>query len=49
MDDHNSYVRRFTRIDFINDKIYISHTFNKPKREIRFDDIELWVNYFDKI
>lgn len=49
VDDHNSYVRKFTRIDFIDDKIYISHTFNKPKQEIQFDDIDLWVNYFDRL
>lgn len=43
------YTRKFTRIYEDKGNFYIGHCVNKSKTKIELNDIEEWINHFDKI
>jgi len=49
VEDIGYYTRKFTRIYIVDNKLYIGHTINKNKTYIKYEDLESWIKYFDRI
>lgn len=49
VEDVGYYTRKFTRIYVCNNELYIGHTINKNKTNIKYEDLESWIKYFDRI
>lgn len=49
VEDVGYYTRKFTRIYVIEDELYIGHSISESKTKFELKDIDLWVNYFDRI
>lgn len=49
VEDVDYYTRKFTRIYVISDELYIGHTISNIKTKFKLEDIDLWINYYDRI
>ncbi len=47
--DTDIYTRNFTRIYIENNQLYIGHTINNSKTLFDFEDMDLYIKYFDRI
>jgi len=49
VDDLGFYTRSFTRIYVIQNELYIGHTISNRKLKIEFENLDIWIKYFDRI
>jgi len=53
VEDVGFFTRKFVRVYVEDNKLYIGHCFESfsknKKKEIEFDDLKMWIDYFDRI
>lgn len=49
VEDIGYFTRKFTRIYVEDNQLYIGHTINKKRTKIEFEDLDSWIQYFDRI